>query len=157
MGPAEEEQLHRSGHGHEADPALLLDVTLLGGEYPLDQSDHEDDRKLQSLRFMYGHQGYPLLVIGALVLESLRVFKKCRDAGEPRCRELELIQVLDLGVIRGRDILIRHVAVIVETVSQQIDDLRWMQGMGKLGQGVQERDELLDVLPDKRGIRSERL
>ena len=36
MGPTEEKQLHRSGHCHEADPALLLDVTLLGREYSLD-------------------------------------------------------------------------------------------------------------------------
>ena len=118
MRPAEEEQLHRSGHGHEADPALLLDVALLGREYPLDQSDNEDNWKLQPLRFMNGHEGYPLLVIAALVLEGLRVFKKCFDAGEPGCRELKLIQVLDLGVIRCRDILIRDVAVIVQTVSQ---------------------------------------
>lgn len=92
MGPTEEEQLHRPTHGHEADPALLLDVPFLEGSIPLNQSDYEDDRKLQPLRFMYGHQRY-LLVIGSLVLEGFRVFNKCLDAGEPRRSELQLIEV----------------------------------------------------------------
>ena len=70
--------------------------------------------------------------------KSLRVFKEGLDIGEPGCSELELIEVLDLDVIRSRDILIGHVAVIVQVVSQEIDDLCWMQGMSKLSQGIQK-------------------